>query len=388
MKKCNSIKLASFAVLLAGTALFTPDFTVTAESTQNISSSSQVHDQKNRNGWKQVMQETVQLGAPGILAKAYNNGKTSSYTAGVADLSTKKPVKSDYRFRIGSVTKTFTATTVLQLVGENRVQLDDSIEKWLPGLIQGNGYDGNQITIRQLLNHTSGIAEYLKSKDADIMNSKKTYTAEEIVKIGLSLPPDFSPGKGWSYSNTGYVILGMLIEKIIGNSYAEEIEKRIIEPLDLSNTFLPGNSPVIPGKNHARGYVKTEGTSELKDITYYNPSLANSAGDMISNADDLNKFFSSLLSGKLLKERELKEMLTTVPVEGKAVGDGYGLGIYETKLPNGVSVWGHGGGIPGFTTFAGGVIGGKHTLAVSINSLDEVDIVSQFNKMMQIEFNK
>lgn len=388
MKKCNSIKLASFAVLLAGTALFTPDFTVTAESTQNISSSSQVHDQKNRNGWKQVMQETVQLGAPGILAKAYNNGKTSSYTAGVADLSTKKPVKSDYRFRIGSVTKTFTATTVLQLVGGNRVQLDDSIEKWLPGLIQGNGYDGNQITIRQLLNHTSGIAEYLKSKDADIMNSKKTYTAEEIVKIGLSLPPDFSPGKGWSYSNTGYVILGMLIEKITGNSYAEEIEKRIIEPLDLSNTFLPGNSPVIPGKNHARGYVKTEGTSELKDITYYNPSLANSAGDMISNADDLNKFFSSLLSGKLLKERELKEMLTTVPVEGKAVGDGYGLGIYETKLPNGVSVWGHGGGIPGFTTFAGGVIGGKHTLAVSINSLDEVDIVSQFNKMMQIEFNK
>ncbi|HDR7386443.1 D-alanyl-D-alanine carboxypeptidase [Bacillus toyonensis] len=388
MKKCNSIKLASFAVLLAGTALFTPDFTVTAESTQNISSSSQVHDQKNRNGWKQVMQETVQLGAPGILAKAYNNGKTSSYTAGVADLSTKKPVKSDYRFRIGSVTKTFTATTVLQLVGENRVQLDDSIEKWLPGLIQGNGYDGNQITIRQLLNHTSGIAEYLKSKDADIINSKKTYTAEEIVKIGLSLPPDFSPGKGWSYSNTGYVILGMLIEKITGNSYAEEIEKRIIEPLDLSNTFLPGNSPVIPGKNHARGYVKTEGTSELKDITYYNPSLANSAGDMISNADDLNKFFSSLLSGKLLKERELKEMLTTVPVEGKAVGDGYGLGIYETKLPNGVSVWGHGGGIPGFTTFAGGVIGGKHTLAVSINSLDEVDIVSQFNKMMQIEFNK
>ncbi|PHC44846.1 D-alanyl-D-alanine carboxypeptidase [Bacillus toyonensis] len=388
MKKCNSIKVASLAVLLAGTTLITPGFTVKAESTQNISNLSKAHDQKNRNGWKRVMQETVQLGAPGILAKAYNNGKTSSYTAGVADLSTKKPVKSDYRFRVGSVTKTFTATTVLQLVGANRVQLDDSIEKWLPGLIQGNGYDGNQITIRQLLNHTSGIAEYLKSKDADIMNSKKTYTAEEIVKIGLALPPDFSPGKGWSYSNTGYVILGMLTEKITGNSYAEEIEKRIIEPLDLSNTFLPGNSPVIPGKNHARGYVKTEGTSELKDITYYNPSLANSAGDMISNADDLNKFFSSLLSGKLLKERELKEMLTTVPVEGKAVGDGYGLGIYETKLPNGVSVWGHGGGIPGFTTFAGGVIGGKHTLAVSINSLDEVDIVSQFNKMMQIEFNK
>ncbi|PGU10125.1 D-alanyl-D-alanine carboxypeptidase [Bacillus cereus] len=388
MKKCNSIKLASFAVLLAGTTLFTPGFTVKAESTQNISSAPQVHDQKNRNTWKQVMQETVQLGTPGILAKASNNGKTSSYTAGVADLSTKKPMKSDYRFRIGSVTKTFTATTVLQLVGENRVQLDDPIEKWLPGLVQGNGYDGNQITIRQLLNHTSGIADYLKSKDADIMNSKKTYTAEEIVKIGLSLPPDFSPGKDWLYSNTGYVILGMLIEKITGNSYAEEIEKRIIEPLDLPNTFLPGNSPVIPGKNHARGYMKIDDKGELKDMTDYNPSLANAAGDMISNTDDLNKFFSSLLGGKLLKERELKEMLTTVPVEGKGVGDGYGLGIYETKLPNGVSVWGHGGAIPGFTTFAGGVIGGKHIFAVNTNSLGAIDILTQFNKMMQIEFNK
>ncbi|MDT3498094.1 beta-lactamase family protein [Bacillus toyonensis] len=388
MKTRNQIKLASLAVLLASTTLFTPGFTVKAESAQNISNASQVHDQKNRNTWKQVMQETVQLGAVGILANASNDAKTSSYTAGVADLSTKKPVKSDYRFRIGSVTKTFTATTVLQLVGENRVQLDDSIEKWLPGLVQGNGYDGNQITIRQLLNHTSGIAEYLKSKDADIMNSKKTYTAEEIVKIGLSLPQDFSPGKDWLYSNTGYVILGMLIEKITGNSYAEEIEKRIIEPLDLSNTFLPGNSPVIPGKNHARGYVKMEGTSEWQDITYYNPSLANAAGDMISNADDLNTFFSSLLGGKLLKERELKEMLTTVPVKGKEVGDGYGLGIYETKLPNGVSVWGHGGGIPGFTTFAGGVIGGKHTLAISINSIGGIDVVPQFNKMMKIEFEK
>ncbi|MGY2613881.1 serine hydrolase domain-containing protein [Bacillus pretiosus] len=388
MKKCYSIKLASLTVLLAGTTLFTPGFTVKAESTQNISSSSQAHDQKNRNGWKQVMQETVQLGTPGILAKAFNNGKTSSYTAGVADLSTKKSMKSDYRFRIGSVTKTFTATTVLQLVGENRVQLDDPIEKWLPGLIQGNGYDGNQITIRQLLNHTSGIAEYLKSKDADIMNSKKTYAAEEIVKIGLALPPDFSPGKGWSYSNTGYVILGMIIEKITGNSYAEEIEKRIIEPLELSNTFLPGNSPVIPGKNHARGYMKIDETSELKDMTYYNPSLANSAGDMISDADDLNKFFSSLLGGKLLKETQLKEMLTTVPTEREDIGHGYGLGIYETKLPNGVSVWGHTGGIPGFTTFAGGVMGGKHILAVSTNSLGVIDIGTQFNKMMQIEFKK
>ena len=102
-------------------------------------------------------------------------GKTWSYTAGVADLKTKKPMKADFRFRIGSVTKTFIATVLLQLSGENRLNLDDSIEKWLPGVIQGNGYDGNQITIRQILNHTSGIADYINSKDFDITDIKIVY---------------------------------------------------------------------------------------------------------------------------------------------------------------------------------------------------------------------
>ncbi|MET3202626.1 UNVERIFIED_ORG: D-alanyl-D-alanine carboxypeptidase [Bacillus proteolyticus] len=309
------------------------------------------------------------------------------YAAGVADLSTKKPMKTDFRFRIASVTKTFTATVVLQLAGENRLNLDDSIEKWLPGVIQGNGYDGNQITIRQILNHTSGIVEYARSKEVDFFtNTKKSFTAEELVKIGLSMPPEFSPGKGWSYSNTGYVLLGILIEKVTGNSYTEEIENRIIEPLELSNTFLPGNSSVIPGTKHARGYLQPDGASELKDVTYYNPSIGSSAGDMISTADDLNKFFSSLLGGKLLKEQQLKQMLTTVPT-GIAETDGYGLGIYETKLPNGVSIWGHSGGIPGFSTFAGGTLGGKHTLAVNLNNL-KADSPDPFKNILLAEFSK
>ncbi|EJR99288.1 hypothetical protein IKO_05249 [Bacillus cereus VDM034] len=139
--------------------------------------------------------------------------KRGGYAAGVADLSTKKPMKIDFRFRIGSVTKTFIATVLLQLAGENRLNLDDSIEKWLPGIIQGNGYDAKQITIRQMLNHTSGIAEYSGSKEADFTHTKRLYTAEELVKIGLSMPPNFAPGKGWSYSNTGYVLLGILCLK-------------------------------------------------------------------------------------------------------------------------------------------------------------------------------
>ncbi|BAH44624.1 D-stereospecific peptide hydrolase precursor [Brevibacillus brevis NBRC 100599] len=390
MKTRSQITFASLALLIAGSSLLytTPTAIVKAESTENVSSSADKSIQRDRNSVKQAMRDTLHFGFPGILAKASEGGKTWGYAAGVANLSTKKPMKTDFRFRIASVTKTFTATVVLQLAAENRLNLDDSIENWLPGVIQGNGYDAKQITIRQLLNHTSGIAEYSRSEEADFFkNTKKSFTAEELVKLGLSLPPDFAPGKGWSYSNTGYVLLGILIEKVTGNSYAEEIENRIIEPLELSNTFLPGNSSVIPGTNHARGYFQPNGAIELIDVTYYNPSIGSSAGDMISTADDLNKFFSSLLSGKLLKEQQLKQMFTTVPT-GSAEIIGYGLGIYETKLPNGVSIWGHSGGIPGFSTFAGGTLGGKHTIAVNLNSLGKADNPDPFKNILLAEFSK
>ncbi|MFJ8525336.1 MULTISPECIES: serine hydrolase [Bacillus cereus group] len=387
MKTRSQITFASLALLMAGSSLLytTPTSIVKAEPTQNVSSSLQTSTQRDRNSVKQALRDTLHLGYPGILAKTSEGGKTWGYAAGIADLRTKKPMKTDFRFRIGSVTKTFVATVLLQLAGENRLNLDDSIEKWLPGVIQGNGYDGKQITIRQVLNHTSGIADYIQSKDFDIMDTKKSYTAEEFVKMGISLPPDFAPGKGWSYSNTGYVLLGILIEKVTGNSYAEEIEDRIIEPLDLSNTFLPGNSSVIPGTKHARGYVQPDGASELKDVTYSNPG--SSDGEMISTADDLNKFFSYLLGGKLLKEQQLKQMLTTVPT-GREGMDGYGLGIFETKLPNGVSIWGHTGGALGFTTLVGGKLGGKHTLVVNWNSLGRADSPNPYKNILLAEFSK
>ncbi|ARC28468.1 D-alanyl-D-alanine carboxypeptidase [Bacillus toyonensis] len=385
MKKRSKITCASLALLIGGSSLLyiTSNSIVKAEPMQNVSSSLQTSTQSDRTSVKNAIRDALQLGYPGILANISKGGKTWSYAAGIADVRTKKPMKADFRFRIGSVTKTFIATVLLQLSGENRLNLDDSIEKWLPGVIQGNGYDGNQITIRQILNHTSGIADYMNSKDFDIMDTKKSYTAEEFVKMGISLPPEFAPGKGWSYSNTGYVLLGILIEKVTGNSYAEEIENRIIEPLDLSNTFLPGNSSVIPGTKHARGYIQLDGASELKDVTYINPG--SSDGDMISTADDLNKFFSYLLSGKLLKEQQLKEMLTTVPTDRE--GTGYGLGIVEFKLPNGVSVWGHRGSVLGFSTFVGGTLGGKHTLAVNLNSFNFSN-PDPFKSILLAEFRK
>ncbi|KPU50956.1 serine hydrolase domain-containing protein [Bacillus wiedmannii] len=388
MKTCSKITCASLSLLIAGSSLLytTPISIVKAEPTQNVSSSLQTGIQGDRTSVKKAMRGALQLGYPGILAQISKGGKTWSYTAGIADLKTKKPMKVDFRFRIGSVTKTFIATVLLQLAGENRLNLDDSIERWLPGVINGNGYDSNQITIRQILNHTSGIADYIKSQDFDIKDTKKAYTAEEFVKMGISLPPDFAPGKGWSYSNTGYVLLGILIEKVTGNSYAEEVENRIIESLELSNTFLPGNSTVIPGTKHARGYERYDGESELKDVTYSNPG--SSDGDMISTAEDLNKFFSYLLSGKLLKEQQLKQMLTTVPTGIEGI-DRYGLGIYETKLQNGTSIWGHSGGVPGFSTFAGGTLGGKHILAINLNGhKTSYSNSDPFKNILLAEFSK
>lgn len=175
MKIRSQITFASLALLLTGSSLLytSPTSIVKAEPTQNVSSSLQTSTQQDHNSVKQAMRDTLQLGFPGILAKTFEGGKKWGYATGVANLSTKKPMETDYRFRIGSVTKTFTATVVLQLAGENRLNLDDSIEKWLPGVIQGNGYNGEQITIRQILNHTSGIAEYSRSKDADFMDTKK-----------------------------------------------------------------------------------------------------------------------------------------------------------------------------------------------------------------------
>ncbi|HDR7992789.1 TPA: beta-lactamase family protein [Bacillus cereus] len=384
----SQITSSSLALLIVGSTVLytTPNSIVKAETTKNVSSSLQTATQSDRTSVKKAMRDALQLGYPGILAQISKGGKTWSYTAGIADLRTKKPMKTDFRFRIGSVTKTFIATVLLQLAGENRLNLDDSIEKWLPGVIQGNGYDSNQITIRQILNHTSGIADYVKSKDFDMKDTKKAYTAEEFVKMGISLSPEFAPAKGWSYSNTGYVVLGMLIEKVTGNSYAEEVENRIIEPLELSNTFLPGNSTVIPGTKHARGYERYDGENELKDVTYSNPG--SSDGDMISTAEDLNKFFSYLLSGKLLKEQQLKQMLTTVPTGIEGI-DGYGLGIYETKLHNGISIWGHAGGVPGFSTFAGGTLGGKHLLAINLNGHKTSHSNSDpFKNILLAEFNK
>ncbi|MFD7522807.1 serine hydrolase domain-containing protein [Paenibacillus chitinolyticus] len=312
---------------------------------------------------------------PGVIVTVKKGDASWSYASGEANVARNHKVDADSAFRIGSTTKTFVATVALQLAGEKKISLDDTVEKWLPGVVQGNGFDGNKVTIRQLLNHTSGIPDYLDEslKNSLLANPNQNFTAEQLIARALAM----KPVTGFQYSNTNTALMGLIIQKVTGDTYAEQIKKRIIEPLKLKETFLPGNSADIPKKN-ARGYLNTG--DKLVDITWLNPSFTNAAGEMISTGEDMTTFFRALLSGKLLTPEMQKEMMTTVD---SPLGN-YGLGVIETKLPNGVSVWGHGGGIPGFTNFAGGTADGQHVISINFNVLGGAE--TYINDILTPEF--
>lgn len=341
-----------------------------------IPSFENVHAVNKRTSIEQVIDKAADAkNIPGVIVTVKNGETSWAYASGEGNIERNHKVDADSAFRIGSTTKSFVATVVLQLAGEKKLSLDDTVEKWLPGLIKGKGYDGSKITIRQLLNHTSGIADYLTPdlKEKLIENPSENYTAEQLISRALQL----EPVKGWSYSNTNMVIIGLIIQKVTGESYAEQIQKRIINPLSLKETVLPGSSMDIPKKN-ARGYLNTG--DKLVDITLFNPSFANASGEMISTGEDMTTFFRALLGGKLLTPEMQKEMVThTVDTPlGK-----YGLGIHATKLPDGTEVWGHGGGIPGFTNFAGGTKDGQHVISININVLGAE---KQINNILASEF--
>ncbi|GGF98768.1 hypothetical protein GCM10010912_49380 [Paenibacillus albidus] len=315
---------------------------------------------------------------PGVIVTVKKGDASWSYASGEGNIERNHKVDADSAFRIGSTTKTFVAAVALQLAGEKKLSLDDTVEKWLPGLVQGNGHDGNKVKIRQLLNQTSGLPDYLtpELRTKLLTNPGGNYTAEQLVAMGL----EQKPVTGWAYSNTNYTIMGLIIQKATGETYAEQIKKRIIEPLQLKETFLPGNSMDIPKKN-ARGYLDTG--NKLVDFTMFNPSFANSGGEMISTGEDMTTFFRALLGGKLLTPEMKKEMLTST--NDSPLGQ-YGLGIHQTKLPDGTTVWGHGGGIPGFTNFAGGTEDGQHVISININVLG--DAARHIDNIIESEFTK
>ncbi|WKU43641.1 serine hydrolase domain-containing protein [Streptomyces sp. VNUA116] len=325
---------------------------------------------------RSAMEAQIRAGIPGVLGQTRDAGGTWQGSAGVADLDTGRPRLPQDRFRIGSVSKVFTSVVLLQLEAEGRLSLDDSVDRWLPGVVRGNGHDGRKITVRQLLNHTSGVYNYTADPEFQKLlgpgfreHRFETHTPAELVKIATSHAPDFRPGEGWNYSNTNYILAGLITEKVTGHAYATEIERRIIRPLGLRGTTLPGTSPKMPDP-HGTAYtsaLSADPATKPFDATELNPSWGWAAGEIISTTGDLNRFYGALIGGKLLPGAQQRELMTTVSTGGKLPGARYGLGVAEIPLSCGVTVWSHTGGIHGSLTMAASTAGGKHTAAFNLN---------------------
>jgi D-alanyl-D-alanine carboxypeptidase len=320
-------------------------------------------------GLRTVIQRlTAEAGAPGALAEVRDRHRRTVITSGVGDLRTGAPVPAHGRFRIGSVTKTFVATVVLQLAGEHKVDLNAPVEQHLPGLIRGNGNDGRHISIRHLLQHTSGLPDYLDNAllQQVIADPLAHRDPHQLAQAALQHPGLFTPGEQFSYSNTNYLLAGLLIEKITSHPYGHEIDRRILRPLRLHDTVVPGDEVGIRGP-HPHGYIRTSPDQQPRDLTRFNPSVAGASGEMNSSARDLNRFFAALIGGRLLNPAEQREMMRTRPT-GRPSGHEYGLGLERATLPCGGVYWGHEGDAAGFSTRVGVTTTGRQvTVMVNLN---------------------
>ena len=328
---------------------------------------------------KSRAQGLVEAGYPAALAVVSDaKGESAGVAVGKGSLETGQAPPMDGEVRVGSASKTFVAVVVMQLVQEGKVGLDEPIETYLPGLIKGEGIDASRITVRQLLQHTSGLPEYADTTpgSGDIFQIKDHYAQpRDLLDTALSKPAAFEPGTQWKYTNTNYIVLGMLIERVSQRPVGEQIDQRIVKKLGLSHTYLPGNGEKKLHGPHPQGYhLSAEG--KLEDMTDLDTSLAWAAGGMVSTPSELNTFFQAVLDGRLLTQASIDEMKNGAVDVSSHLGPGavYGLGLLGTPLSCGGTAWGHHGGIAGYETHDGvGPDGTAVTVTVTALSSDIAD---------------
>ncbi len=294
---------------------------------------------------QEVAQRVIAVGPPGYIARIDNGRRVFTMAEGVADKATGRPITARDQFEAGSNTKTFMAVLALQLVDRGRLRLDAPVSKYLPGVVP----NGGNITVRMLLNHSSGLFSYTGDPDFFVQmdeNPQHVYTDEELLSIAFRHEPTFAPGAGWSYSNTNYILIGSMLRKLTGKSLPDLVEQRIAGPLGLKHTYFADPRATGTARGYAHGYAikYASGSPEYTDVSSWPlGGWAGAAGAIISTTDDLSRFFSAVLGGKLFSREQLKQMKTTVPLpQGFPITGGYGLGLMKNESPCG-TVWGHGG---------------------------------------------
>jgi D-alanyl-D-alanine carboxypeptidase len=303
----------------------------------------------------------------GALVRITGSAGEWSGTSGVSDLRTGAPVRPDGYFRIGSVTKVYTAVMVLQLAQEHRIDLNQPVQRYLPGLLPA---DYPQIPVYTLLDHTSGLPSVdipgLYDPQWILEHRFEHWSPQQVVDTALRHPIDFRPGTAQKYTNTAYVTAGMIIEKVTGRSYARNLRDRITDRLGLCHTYYPNDDPHLPSPA-ARGYLNVDG--DLVDVTEMNQSIPGAAGAIVSTSADLDTFITGLFRGRLLST-EMMPRLFAVP--NVPMFDGSGPAYYSQGLMsltvNGLTVWGKTGSRYGYSSGIFATRDLERKLAYSVNA--------------------
>jgi D-alanyl-D-alanine carboxypeptidase len=312
---------------------------------------------------QRIVNRLVRDGAPGALAVVRTPTAVHRAASGLAERDPRTPLRATDRFRIASLTKSFVATVVLQLVAEGKLSLTDPVERWLPGLVP----NGGSITIRELLNHTSGLFNYTDDdgfRTTLATEPTRSWSPQELVAIAIRHPPLFPPGTNSSYSNTNYVLLGLIVETVTGTTLGQQLRNGLFQPLALGSTSLPTTLPI--DGSYAHGYIgwrtlPSLPVGTLVDVSAtLSPTWGWAAGGIVSDGDDVTRFYAALLSGKLLRPRQLRAMLTM------ADGSNYGLGLARFQTGCGTA-YGHVGDFIGWRTVAYARPHGRRAAVVMVN---------------------
>ena len=308
-----------------------------------------------------IARELVKSGAPGAIVYVRTPTATRAGVAGYADRAAHVSMQAADRYRIASVTKAFVSVVILQLEAEGRLDVDDPVEKYLPTVVP----NGGAITLRELMNHTSGLFNYTDDDaftNDPFASFSRTWTPQQLLAVAFAHPANFASGTNWSYSNTNYVVLGLVVEAVTGKPLGQVLQERIFTPLRLTSTSFP--LAISLGPDFVHGYIKLPGSPLIDISPALNPTWGWAAGAIVSNARDVTAFYRGLFTGKLLPPPQLDELESPTPTSGT-----YALGVAITAPACG-RAFTHTGDFLGWRNIVYSTANGRRQAVVMVNVND------------------